>query len=141
MKIWVNGCFDILHTGHLDLLEFAKKLDFVEGEGYSNPNTLIVGIDSDDRVKELKGDDRPINDESDRIRFLKALHFVDEVIIFDSSDELRELIKLLRIDVMIVGDEYVDREVIGSENSKNGVVYYPVDSRSSTDIIEKIKLL
>jgi bifunctional ADP-heptose synthase (sugar kinase/adenylyltransferase) len=66
---------------------------------------------------------------------------VDKVFIFNTDDELRDLVKALNIDIMIVGDQYKDKEVIGYENSKYGVIYYPVDSRSTTNIIEKIKNL
>ena len=104
-------------------------------------NELFVGIDSDRRVKELKGDGRPINNQSDRKRFLKSLQIVDDVLIFDSADELRYLVEQFDIDVMVVGDQYIGKEVIGSENAKNGVLYFPVDERSSTNIIEKIKNL
>ena len=132
MKVWVNGCFDILHTGHLDLLEYAKCI----GDCH---NELIVGIDSDRRVKELKGEKRPINNQEDRKRFLNALEIVENVYIFDSSEELRNLVKVNDIDFMVVGEEYRDKEVIGSENAKYGVLYYKVDERSTTNIIEKIK--
>ena len=139
MRVWVNGCFDILHTGHLDLLEFAKFTGNELGNMFSN--VLFVGIDSDRRVNELKGDVRQINNQSDRKRFLKSLQIVDDVLIFDSADELRYLVEQFDIDVMVVGDQYIGKEVIGSENAKNGVLYFPVDERSSTNIIEKIKNL
>lgn len=134
MKIWVNGCFDILHTGHLDLLEYAKKL----GDGH---NELIVGIDSDRRVKELKGDKRPINNQDDRKRFLESLRFVDKVTIFDTSDELRRAIRDNEIDIMVVGDEYRNKEVVGEEKSRHGALYFKIDNRSTTHLIDKIKNL
>ncbi len=134
MQVWVNGCFDILHTGHLDLLEYAKCI----GDCH---NTLIVGIDTDRRVKELKGDKRPLNAQEDRKRFLKALEIVDDVYVFDTDDELRKLVKHNDIDFMVVGDQYRNKEVIGHENSKYGVLYYTVDDRSTTNIIDKIKQL
>lgn len=134
MNIWVNGCFDILHTGHLELLEFAKN--------YGNENNiLIVGIDSDRRVKELKGKDRPINNENDRKKMLESLRFVDKVIIFNSDFELRKQILAHNIDYMVIGDEYKNKEVIGIENSKNGCIFYHVDKRSTTNLIKKIKTL
>lgn len=136
MKVWVNGCFDILHTGHLDLLEFAKFTGNELGNMFSN--TLIVGIDSDRRVKELKGVNRPINSEEDRKRMLQSLRIVNEVHIFDTANDLRYLIENLNIDIMVVGDEYMDKEVIGSENAKHGVVYFPVDKRSTSTVISKI---
>lgn len=132
MIIWVNGCFDIIHTGHLDLLEYAKNLCNIR-------NFLIVGIDSDSRVRELKGNDRPINNQEDRKRMLESLKCVDKVVIFDNSIELSNEILANDVDYMVIGDEYEGKKVIGLENSKNGCVYYTVDKRSTTNIIEKIK--
>jgi len=142
MNIWTNGCFDILHTGHINLLRYAKNYQPGDVPPILDPtNKLFVGLDSDERVKRLKGDKRPINDLNTRLTIMKNLKMVDEVFIFDTDDDLRNLIRHLVIDVMIVGDQYKDKEVIGSENSKYGVVYYPVDMRSTTNIIDKIKNL
>lgn len=141
MNIWVNGCFDILHTGHMDLLWYAK-LYYPRALVSKLPkdyNKLFVGLDSDKRVKQLKGDKRPINDINTRLSMMQNLRMVDEVFIFDTDDELRQLIKQFNIDYMIVGDQYKDKEVIGRENSKYGVVFYSVDGRSTTNIVEKIK--
>ena len=144
MNIWVNGCFDILHSGHIDLLWYAKL--------YTNPamtantltinmifNKLYVGLDSDERIKQLKGHKRPINDLNTRSTIMQNLRMVDDVFIFDNDQELRNLIKYCKIDYMVVGEQYRDKEVIGSENSKYGVIFFPVDQRSTTNIIEKIK--
>lgn len=144
MNIWVNGCFDILHTGHIELLTYAK---FYNPELLLFPspvlchNTLFVGLDSDERVKKLKGNTRPINDINTRMTIMRNLRMVDKVFIFNTDDELRQLVKNCDIDYMIVGDQYKDKEVIGHENSKHGVIYYEVDNRSTTNIIEKIKNL
>ena len=134
MNIWVNGCFDILHTGHLDLLYYAKNYG-------DEPNHLTVGIDSDKRVKMLKGDKRPINDQFERARMLSAIRWVDSVVIFNSDDEMRDFIKKFEIDYMVIGDQYKDKVVIGAECAKFGVIYFPTDQRSSTNIIDKIKAL
>jgi len=148
MNIWVNGCFDILHTGHIELLWHAKNY-IIEDAIYPTPllnqrcvfldNKLFVGLDSDERVKRLKGDKRPINDINTRLTIMKNLRMVDKVFIFDNDVELRNLIKYCEIDIMIVGDQYRNKEVIGNENSKYGVVFYPVDMRSTTSVVEKIK--
>ena len=143
MNIWVNGCFDILHTGHIDLFWFAK-LYGVEGLNYVDSmkfNTLYVGTDSDDRVKMLKGNKRPINDVYYRIKILANLKMIDSVVIFHDDNELRYFIKTFNIDYLIIGDQYKDKVVIGAECSKSGVIYYPTDQRSSTNIIKKIKNL
>jgi D-beta-D-heptose 7-phosphate kinase/D-beta-D-heptose 1-phosphate adenosyltransferase len=127
-KIWTNGCFDILHIGHIKLLEFAK----------TQGDYLIVGIDSDLRVKELKGKERPINSEELRKEFLLSIKYVDEVIIFDSAESLSDNIKEHNIGSIVVGDEYRSREVIGSEHA--GVIFFEkIPNLSSTSIIEKIR--
>jgi bifunctional ADP-heptose synthase (sugar kinase/adenylyltransferase) len=143
MNIWVNGCFDILHAGHIDLLWYAK-LYGTDGLSYHeaiNFNTLYVGLDSDTRVKLLKGDKRPINDIETRGKIMSNLRMVDEVYIFHTDEELINLIRHLVIDYMIVGDQYRDKEVIGSENAKYSTIFYPVNEMSTTNIIEKIKNL
>jgi rfaE bifunctional protein nucleotidyltransferase chain/domain len=143
MNIWVNGCFDILHTGHIDLLWYAKMFDIDKDEPLyiHRLNKLIVGLDSDERVKQLKGENRPINDINTRLTIMQNLRMVDEVFIFSTDDELRQLIKDLNIDYVIVGDHYRDREVIGAENAKYGAAFYPTDDRSTTNVIDKIKKL
>jgi D-beta-D-heptose 7-phosphate kinase/D-beta-D-heptose 1-phosphate adenosyltransferase len=144
MNIWTNGCFDILHTGHIELLTYAK---FYNPDLLLFPlpvichNTLYVGLDSDERVKLLKGNKHPINDINTRLTIMRNLRMVDKVFIFSTDDELRQLVKELNIEYMIVGDQYKNKEVIGYENSKYGVIYFPTDSRSTTNIIEKIKNL
>mgnify|MGYP000930088285 CR=1 FL=1 len=139
MNIWVNGCFDILHTGHIDLLWFAKLYNTSDDEilPLRHQNKLYVGLDSDERVKQLKGDKRPINDINIRIVMMENLKMVDQVVVFDSDFALRNAIKFFEIDYLVVGDHYRDKEVIGGENAKRGVVFYETDGRSTTNIIEK----
>jgi len=144
MNIWVNGCFDILHTGHIDLLWYAKNYlmsDKLYRTGDLCENILYVGIDSDERVKMLKGEKRPINDQFIRAKMLGALKMVDSVVIFNTDDEMRYFIETFNIDYMVIGDQYKDKVVIGAECAKLGVIYYPTDERSSTNIIDKIKAL
>jgi len=104
-KVWTNGCFDILHIGHLKMLEYAK----------SRGDYLVVGIDTDGRVKQLKGEDRPFNNEDDRKNFLLSIKFVDEVVLFDSKQSLENHILNLSIDLIVVGEEYRSGFVLGSE--------------------------
>jgi len=143
MNIWVNGCFDILHTGHIDLLWYAKMYDTdgINETFAMELNTLYVGIDSDERVKQLKGDKRPINNQYNRGKIITNLKMVDSLVIFRSDDELRKFITRFDIDYMVIGDQYKDKPVIGEENAKHGVVYFPTDKRSTTNIIDKIKAL
>lgn len=99
--VLTNGVFDILHKGHIELLKFSK----LQG------TKLIVAIDSDRRVKELKGDSRPINNEEDRRKVLETNRYVDEVVIFDSTEELQGLYQTLSPDVIVKGSEWTSAEV------------------------------
>lgn len=126
--IWTNGCYDILHVGHVKLLKYAKSLG----------DRLIVGIDSDSRVRDMKGISRPINNQDDRQEMLQSNQYVDEVVIFNSDDELRNLIKIYDIHTMVVGDEYRNKEVIGSENCHTTVYFKKFKGLSSTRILNEI---
>ena len=145
MNIWVNGCFDILHSGHIDLLWYAKNFlisDKLYRTGILTENRLCVGLDSDERVKQLKGEKRPINDIETRVKIMSNLKMVDSVVVFHDNEELEYFIKKLEIDYLIIGDQYTDKVVVGAEYAKHGVIYYPVtNGKSSTNIIKKIKEL
>jgi D-beta-D-heptose 7-phosphate kinase/D-beta-D-heptose 1-phosphate adenosyltransferase len=124
MKVWVNGTFDVLHIGHLKLLEFASSF----GE-------LRVGIDTDKRVKELKSPDRPFNITEDRKYFLESLKFVKEVVVFDSRQELIDLVKEYQPDYMVIGDDYKDQPVYGSEHAKQLIFFEKLPEYSTTKIL------
>ena len=124
IKVWVNGTFDVLHVGHLKLLEYAASL----GE-------LRVGIDSDKRVKELKGPDRPFNTTEDRKYFLESLKSVKEVVVFDSRQELIDLVKQYQPDYMVVGDDYKNQTVYGSEHAKELIFFEKIPAYSTTKIL------
>jgi rfaE bifunctional protein nucleotidyltransferase chain/domain len=127
-KVWVNGTFDILHMGHIKLLEFAKsKGDF-----------LCVGIDSDSRVKQLKGIERPINNAEIRKEFLNAIKYVDEVVIFNSDSELTSLVKEFAPDIFVIGSDYKNKKVIGSEYAIQLIYFEIVEGYSTTNIINDI---
>ncbi len=128
-KIVVNGTFDVLHLGHLRLLEYAK----------SHPNSyVLVLIDSDRRVKELKGKDRPINTEYERACFLSALKCVDRVEIFDSDEELRNYIRDFDPDIMVKGSDYIGKPIIGAEYCKEIKFYERLGNYSTTNKIQSI---
>lgn len=118
--VWVNGSFDVLHIGHVRLLKHAASL----GE-------VIVGIDTDRRISELKGPDRPFNSLEDRKEMLESFHFVSKVMVFDTADELREIIKEVGPDFLVVGAEYKERGVVGAEHAKE-IVFFPRISEYST---------
>jgi len=124
-KVFVNGTFDVLHVGHLALLNFAKTLG----------DHLIVGIDSDERVKDLKGKHRPINNVYERKVMLQNLKAVDEVAIFDTDEELIELIK--QSDIMVKGGDYSNLPIIGKEYT-TVVLFERINGYSSTEKIQDI---
>lgn len=126
-KVWVNGCFDILHEGHLDLLEFASCF----GE-------LHIGIDCDLRVRKMKGVGRPINTQGFRKKILESFRFVKSVYVFETDQELRNRIKKVSPDFMVIGDDYKVKNIIGAEYIKN-IIFFNKTSHSTTNIIKKIK--
>ena len=128
IKVWTNGCFDILHRGHIEMLEYAKSLGDV----------LIVGIDSDERVKKDKGDGRPINNLDDRAIVLQSIKYIDRVVEFDSTNELRNLIKDIRPDIMVIGSDWKGKKVVGEEYAGKVDFFDRIEGYSTTDIIEKI---
>ena len=125
--IFVNGTFDILHPGHVQLLNYARSLG----------DSLIVAIDSDQRVRELKGASRPINSEDDRKFMLESLHSVDTVWIFNSDQELEDICRLYN-PVMVKGSDYQGRHIIGQQYCKEIVFYDRIEPYSTTRAIQDI---
>lgn len=125
--VFTNGCFDILHYGHVKYLEEAKNFGDV----------LIVGLNSDESVKRLKGPSRPINDENDRAKILTALRAVDYVVIF-SSDTPYELIKAIIPHILVKGGDYEGKDVVGQDLVEEVRIVEFVNGKSTTKIIEKV---
>ena len=126
--VFTNGCFDILHRGHVSYLDTAK----------SYGDVLILGLNSDESVKRLKGEERPINSEEDRAYILSALESVDFVTIF-SDETPYELIKMLEPDILVKGGDYEGKEVVGSDIAGEVKLVQFVDGRSTTKTIHKIQ--
>ena len=124
----VNGTFDILHRGHLELLNFAKSQGYV----------LLVAIDTDRRVKELKGQDRPINNQEDRKFHLENLKAVDYVLFFDSKEELIEIMQGWQPDIYVKGSDWKGSEGTAHKYSKEVIYYDRVGEYSTTNIIQRI---
>lgn len=122
--IIVNGTFDLLHLGHVELLNYAKSLG----------DYLLVAIDSDRRVKELKGNTRPINNEIERKTLLENLKAVDEVVIFDNDDELIDLVS--QAEIMIKGSDYIGKPIIGENVCPKIVFFERIYGYSTTEKIQ-----
>ena len=124
--IWVNGCFDVLHRGHLELLRYAKSCG----------DKLIVGIDSDAKVKRDKGNDRPFNSQEDRKFMLESIRYVDRVLVFETASELRGMINHFNPEIMIVGSDWRGKEIVGGEYAKQIKFFDRIGNYSTTKILE-----
>ena len=129
--VFTNGCFDILHRGHVELLERAKRLGDI----------MIVALNSDSSVKKIKGEKRPILDEEDRAYIVASLKCVDAVCLFDEETPV-EIIDKLKPDILVKGGDYKIDEIVGRESVHNvggEVVTIPlIEGKSTKGIIEKI---
>ena len=132
MKVFTNGCFDLLHVGHVRYLQEAK----------AQGDVLVLGLNSDRSVKELKGPTRPIQKQEDRAEILAALESVDFVCVFDESTPIK-LIEAITPDVLVKGGDWKAEQIVGSEHVlKNGgevksLIF--IDGKSTTKIVEKMQ--
>ena len=124
--VFTNGCFDILHIGHIKLLEFCKQ----QGD------YVIVGLNSDESVKRLKGEKRPVNNENNRLNILKSIKYVDQVFIFN-EDTPYELIKILNPDIIVKGGDYKKEEVVGNDLAEV-IIFNYINGHSTTKTLEKL---
>ncbi len=131
--VFTNGCFDIIHAGHIHLLRQAKLMG----------KKLIVGLNSDLSIRRLKGKSRPINGQNDRLLILSAIRYVDDVIIFEEDDPLN-LIKRVKPDILVKGSDYSAKNIIGADYviSNGGIVKTVdiVEGRSTSNIIERLSV-
>jgi D-beta-D-heptose 7-phosphate kinase/D-beta-D-heptose 1-phosphate adenosyltransferase len=123
-KVWVNGAFDILHIGHIRLLQYAASFGNVR-----------VGTDTDKRIKEKKGKDRPYNTLKDRVEFLHSIKYVDSVVTFGSNEELIENIREYTPDLMVIGDDYDYHNIIGIEYIPEVCFFEKIKDKSTTKIL------
>jgi D-beta-D-heptose 7-phosphate kinase/D-beta-D-heptose 1-phosphate adenosyltransferase len=129
--VFTNGCFDIVHAGHVDYLKKARQLGDV----------LIVGLNSDSSVQSIKGEKRPINNQDDRATILSAFYFVDYVVIFEQNTPY-ELINVIKPDILVKGSDWHKKTIVGSDivgkiGGKVILIEY-LEGKSTTTIIEKI---
>lgn len=126
--VWCNGCFDILHPGHIELFKVAKSLG----------DRLIVGVDDDFKVKNDKGNDRPINPLSFRKTMLESIKYIDLVLPFSNRLELEQLIELYSPDILLVGSDWRDGDVVGRQYAKEVRFFNRFNNHSTTNIINRI---
>lgn len=126
--VFTNGCFDILHSAHIELFAFCRSLG----------STIIVGINSDASIKRLKGSTRPVNCLEDRIKMLKAISYIDIIIPFE-EDTPEELIKSIRPDYLVKGGDYTLETVTGKEYAKEVIIFDYIHGKSTTNIIKHCK--
>lgn len=126
MIIFTNGCFDVIHRGHIELLDYCKSLGFV-----------IVGLNSDESIKRLKGQSRPLNSVSDRKRILEALRYVDEVRIFE-EDTPHNLIRQITPDIIVKGGDYSPEDVVGFDFAEVRI-FETFEEHSTTRLINRMR--
>jgi len=128
--VFTNGCFDILHSAHIDLFRFCK----------SKGDIVIVGLNSDDSIKRLKGSTRPINSLNERIKMLNAIDYVDFIIVFDEDNPL-ELIKKIQPRYLVKGGDYKIDNIIGREYAKETIIFDYINGLSTTNTLLKLKYI
>jgi len=127
-KVFVNGTFDLLHRGHIELINYARSLG----------DRVYVGIDSDRRVAEMKGPSRPIYNVEDRKYFLENLKAVHRVGVFDNDCQLEAMVQFIQPHVMVVGSDWKDKSVIGSMYSAKLVFFDRVGDYATTKTVQSI---
>lgn len=128
ITVWTNGCFDILHPGHMELFKIAKSLG----------DRLIVGIDEDQKIRNDKGSDRPINSLFFRKAMLESNKHIDVVVPFGSRQELENLIELYSPDILLVGGDWRNGDVVGRQFAKEVRFLDRIGGYSTTNIIRRI---
>ena len=128
--VFTNGCFDILHSAHIKILQFSKK----------QGNILVVGINSDESIKRFKGSERPINNVEERTNILALFDFIDYIIIFN-DDTPYNIIELLKPNILVKGSDYKKDDVVGANLVDDVILFDYIQNKSTTLIVNKIKNL
>ena len=124
--VWINGCFDVLHYGHFKLIQHAASFGGI----------LTIGIDSDERVKQLKGEDRPFHTQQQREYNLRQIRGVGNVIVFHTEDELRNTLETLKPEIFVIGSDYMDKPIIGGEWAKEIKFFDRIEGFSTTKLLD-----
>jgi len=122
--IWVNGIFDVVHAGHIELFKYARSVG----------DRLVVGTDTDERIRELKGNTRPINKQKHRLTMLNAIKYIDEVVTFGSLEEQIIRMKESGAKTLVIGSDYKGKSVVG-DDFMDVVFFERVDDLSTTNIV------
>ena len=130
--VWLNGCYDILTPAHIELFSVARSLAGTEGR-------VVIGLDSDNKVRNSKGPSRPINTFIDRKIMLESIRYIDLVLEFDDRDGLRNLIQMIKPDIMLLGGDWRHGDVVGREFCEDVRFLDRRKGYSSTDIIRRCK--
>jgi D-beta-D-heptose 7-phosphate kinase/D-beta-D-heptose 1-phosphate adenosyltransferase len=126
MIIWTNGCFDVIHKGHVELFKYAKSLG----------SKLYVGIDSDDKVRKDKGSGRPFNNQHDRREVLESIKYIDGVFTFNSTQGLEDLVRIVGASKLVIGSDWKGKTVIGEQYVDEVVFFDRIEGYSTTEILE-----
>ena len=129
--VFVNGTFDILHPGHVQLFKVARSL----GE------KVIVATDTDEKIREDKGGGKPVHSAGYRVAMLEAIKYIDTVLTFDNRQELEDLVEMYSPDILLLGDDWRDGEVVGAEFAKEVRFLPRVGGYARRSTISKIKNL
>jgi len=124
-KVWINGCFDVLHYGHFKLIDYAKSL-----------GDLMIGIDSDERIRQMKGNDRPFHTQEQRVFNLMQIRGIDKIVVFDSDDSLRKHLETYKPDIFVIGDDYMYKPIIGGNHAKEIKFFNRIDGLSTTKLLD-----
>tara|TARA_R110001592_G_scaffold214305_1_gene467238 strand:- start:1032 stop:1448 length:417 start_codon:yes stop_codon:yes gene_type:complete len=125
--VWTNGCFDVLHAGHIELFKYAKQ----------QGSKLYVGVDSDEKIKADKGDDRPFNKLDDRVKMLEAIRYIDKVYVFDNSKGLSNLIKQINPYILVVGSDWKGKTIVGEEHVEDVRFFNRIEGYSTTEMMRR----
>jgi len=126
--VWTNGCFDILHRGHVELFRYAKSLG----------DYLVVGIDEDERIKNTKGINRPVNNAKDRKIVLESISYIDEVVTFSSDSELEKSVLNSQASTMVIGSDYKGKRIIGAQHVNEIKFFNRIADYSTTKIVDNL---
>lgn len=129
MRIWMNGCFDVLHYGHFRMIEYATSLG----------DMLVIGLDGDERIKSSKGESRPFHTEEQRKFNLMQIKGVSNVVIFHTDEMLREQIQLYKPNIFVIGSDYRKKPIIGGNYAEEIRFFDRIPNLSTTEILKDIK--